>query len=133
MGAFAKAGESSMRVVRVGGGARGSARLTGRSCTCCRRRAQEAAFSRKYPSKPSCEWVHKTQKYRPPGATATYLVPLADMVRRGRGTGAERSCAHKQPSLVVAGNGRASGLLMMLFGRPRALARGLHLWQRDVM
>lgn len=40
----------------------------------------EVAFSRKYPGKPGCEWVHKTQKYRPPGCSSTFLVPLCDMI-----------------------------------------------------
>ncbi|KAG2487295.1 hypothetical protein HYH03_014135 [Edaphochlamys debaryana] len=40
----------------------------------------ELAFSRKYPNKPPRDWVKKTQKYRPPGCSVTYAVPLADLV-----------------------------------------------------
>ncbi len=35
----------------------------------------------KYPNKPARDWVKKSQKYRPPGSSVTYSVPLADMVR----------------------------------------------------
>ncbi|GFR50123.1 hypothetical protein Agub_g12274 [Astrephomene gubernaculifera] len=40
----------------------------------------ELAFARKYPGKPERDWVKKTQKYRPPGCSVTYAVPLAEMV-----------------------------------------------------
>ncbi|KXZ44492.1 hypothetical protein GPECTOR_67g333 [Gonium pectorale] len=40
----------------------------------------ELAFTRKYPEKPERDWVKKTQKYRPPGASVTYAVPLAEMI-----------------------------------------------------
>jgi len=40
----------------------------------------EAAYASKYPGRPSREWRVKTQKYRPPGATATVQVPLGEMV-----------------------------------------------------
>ncbi|PNH04976.1 hypothetical protein TSOC_008815 [Tetrabaena socialis] len=40
----------------------------------------ELAFMHKYPGKPGRDWVKKAQKYRPPGCSVTYSVPLADMI-----------------------------------------------------
>ena len=40
----------------------------------------EAAYARKYPKRPSSEWQHKTQKYRPQCSTSTVQVPLGEMV-----------------------------------------------------
>jgi len=40
----------------------------------------EAAFSHKYPGRPSAEWQSKTQKYRPVGESTTIQVPLGEMV-----------------------------------------------------
>mmetsp|Transcript_35009 Transcript_35009/g.110629 ORF Transcript_35009/g.110629 Transcript_35009/m.110629 type:complete len:332 (-) Transcript_35009:221-1216(-) len=40
----------------------------------------EAAFVQKYPSRRVSDWKYKIQKYRLPGGSRTYMVPLADVV-----------------------------------------------------
>lgn len=40
----------------------------------------EAAFARKYPSRPTLEWVKKTQKYKPQGSSHSVTVPMSDMI-----------------------------------------------------
>lgn len=40
----------------------------------------EAAFARKYPNRPTVEWVYKTQKYKPQGMPHSVTIPMADII-----------------------------------------------------
>lgn len=44
----------------------------------------QAAFARKYPARQPGDWCLKSQKYKPPGSSQTYQVPLEQLVRKLR-------------------------------------------------